>query len=212
MKINNKKGFTLMELVVVLAVIGILSAILIPTWNTFIAKGRIRSQNNNAKIVFDAAQKQCIDLERRSRTLKNEIKRQQEILASPTQDAVAKAQAQATLDKAIKEQYITDDFYFFWDGKKGYACDASCNDIGANADRNKEFSDAIKKNIVTSDEVLYKIHIKDFKVESVATAKTEKDNSIGSYPVVRDKRTNGGIKNFDLSKAELKDSEAEETT
>ena len=36
MKRNNKKGFTIVELVIVIAVIGILAAVLIPTFSTLV--------------------------------------------------------------------------------------------------------------------------------------------------------------------------------
>ena len=44
MKRNNKKGFTIVELVIVIAVIGILAAVLIPTFS-----GIIESANNSSR-------------------------------------------------------------------------------------------------------------------------------------------------------------------
>lgn len=45
MKRNNKKGFTIVELVIVIAVIGILAAVLIPTFS-----GIIKSANDSAAL------------------------------------------------------------------------------------------------------------------------------------------------------------------
>lgn len=212
MKINskNKKGFTLMELVIVIAIIGILAAVLVPAWGAIIAKSRIKSQNNNSRIIFNSAQRECIELKRRDRTIQNEIRRQQEIINSPTQDATAKAQALINLQNAMDKKYITDDFYFYYDGKNGYACNSSCDDIGANAEMNKEFTDAVNRGIETSDKTIYKIHIKDYKVVSVASSRFEGDKSLGTYPVVRDKKSSSGIKGFDMSEAE-KTYDSEET-
>ena len=53
---NSKKGFTLMELIIVLAILGILLTIMVPTWGYFITKSRERNANSKAKIIFNAAQ------------------------------------------------------------------------------------------------------------------------------------------------------------
>ena len=48
MKRNNKKGFTIVELVIVIAVIAILAAVLIPTFSSIIKKAKV---NNDIQLV-----------------------------------------------------------------------------------------------------------------------------------------------------------------
>ena len=62
MRKSNKKGFTLVELVVVIAIIGVLAAILIPTMMNYVKKARLKTANSNAKLVFTTINNKCADL------------------------------------------------------------------------------------------------------------------------------------------------------
>jgi prepilin-type N-terminal cleavage/methylation domain-containing protein len=51
---KNKKGFTLIELVVVIAILGILAAILVPVISGFIETANQATDNANARLVYQA--------------------------------------------------------------------------------------------------------------------------------------------------------------
>lgn len=58
-KSTNKKGFTLVELIVVIAIIGVLAAILVPSMMGYVKSSKISSANSSAKSVYTAANNVC---------------------------------------------------------------------------------------------------------------------------------------------------------
>lgn len=63
MKNSNKKGFTLVELVVVIAIIGVLAAILVPSMMGYVKKSRLKTANGNAKTAYNAIAEYVADKE-----------------------------------------------------------------------------------------------------------------------------------------------------
>lgn len=53
---RSVKGFTLTEMIVVIAIIGILLGVLMPTMSTWYWKSRVRSANSMAKMTYNSAQ------------------------------------------------------------------------------------------------------------------------------------------------------------
>lgn len=54
-KKNGKKAFTLIELIVVIAIIGVLIAILVPTMMGFVTQAEEQTRSANARSVYSAA-------------------------------------------------------------------------------------------------------------------------------------------------------------
>ena len=49
---KNTKGFTLVELVVVIPIVSVLAAMLVPTMLNYIRKAKLRAANTNAKTAY----------------------------------------------------------------------------------------------------------------------------------------------------------------
>ena len=59
---KNEKGFTLIELMIVIAIIGILAAIAIPQFNSYRKRAYNASANTDVKNAYTAAQAYFVDL------------------------------------------------------------------------------------------------------------------------------------------------------
>lgn len=54
-RLHNRKGFTLIELIVVIAILAILAMIAIPAYTQYKADAQIKADMATAKILYDAA-------------------------------------------------------------------------------------------------------------------------------------------------------------
>jgi type IV pilus assembly protein PilA len=157
---KRTKGFTLVEMIIVIAIIGVLSAVLIPSWMNYIANSRIKTQNNNAKVIFNAAQ-----------------------------TTIQRYRYSERFSTAVDTKKVTSgEFYLYFDGSTATAYADSGTSNPKDSALATDIANEINRLYSSADTTVYRIYVKDYMVMSVVSGRSDSDRYLGSYPRTQDER------------------------
>lgn len=187
----KKKGFTLMELIIVIAIFGILVAVITPSWTLYLQRSKFRTYNQKAKTVFNAAQTVITEMEFSERSIKD---RRNKIMKESNIDTAEVAALEASICTPLSGGR----WFFYYDGVTGRVCFANGTSVidsdGAVPDDSgytkaqitaiNDWSERISQAIgrIVWDDMVYKIWVEDYHVVSVACAERANSRFIGAHP------------------------------
>lgn len=167
----KREGFTLVELIVVIAIIGILAAILVPALISYIRDARLSSANSSAKTVYNAVMsisEKCYG---------------KGTIISPCSDGTTyllDLENCGDVEPPVASEYNPD---------------AATNQPGSAEDLLRRAIES-SLNEDANDSVASIIIGPKGLPTAVAWAKNGHDEYVGSYPDAAERTTDGGIKNY----------------
>ncbi|MBO4877062.1 MAG: prepilin-type N-terminal cleavage/methylation domain-containing protein [Ruminococcus sp.] len=174
---TTKKGFTLIELIVVIAIIGVLAAILVPSMLGYVRKSKVSSANSTASSIYKAINSALTELDEEGVDIGGNIKFTKAAGVNSTNWTVAAGADAAAFSGSVSSRFNNKVMNFFSDLKKvkgecvAYSRDGSCVAVGVALD--STYCGTYPGGIVTTDTY------KDFK-GSAAKAASIALSSVGT--------------------------------
>ncbi|MBP3380326.1 MAG: type II secretion system protein [Ruminococcus sp.] len=182
---RKKKGFTLIELIIVIAILGVLLGLLAPFGARWLQRSRMRTQNMKAKAAFNAAQTIVTELEFHERKFVTLYK---DPATSAAQKNIAVNHVYTPINGVNGE--TSSDWYYYYSNGNGFRCDANGNAIDYSGWSGRsaimdEWNDKIEAyilRILGTDDITLKFHVDNYKITAVVSGNSPTDKYIGSHP------------------------------
>lgn len=184
------KGFTLIEMIVVIAIIGILAAIVGPSMSGYYRRSRLKTSNADAKMVYNAAQTaaQNFMAQDRVRTTKSELNNTIVIRYIPGNPGTIKFGTYANLDgtqtvirKPVRASYANESDY--------NAAKASYDALDQKNRDALEVVNYVNKTVSDGAEKNWCIVIEGYMVKAAISANGPSSDLVGYYTANRTQAT-----------------------
>lgn len=194
----KKKGFTLTELIIVIAIFGILLAVVTPAWMSYLQRSKFRTYNQRAKTIFNAAQIVITEMEFAERQYRSRLETDS-ITGTATDAEKAAVMSHIGSPKSIgitSSSESNSNWFFYYDGGVGRMClsdgspvvnedaiqggDYDATQIPGIREWENKITSAIRR--IVGDDCVYKIWVEDYIVKSVSCAESPGSRFIGAHP------------------------------
>lgn len=180
------KGFTLIELIVVIGIITILLAVFVPNLVSYITRSRLHTANNEARVAFNAAQTVCQEFEFLDRNGRSSEFYGQESDAACTIGEfflyIIPGDDGAMIDKCTlgttSGDRTDDDLKAILNGDAPDVARLTAN----NDSKASSFMGRMARLVDDFDHMCYAIYIKDYQVKRVICAEKAGTDVLGSFP------------------------------
>ena len=160
-------GFTLLEMMVVIAIISILVAVLVPTVRNYLTRSRLHTANSQAKVLFNSMQTIMQEYEFRERGMK--------------ESAIYGAAKSGDLLLYVQNGTINKDQF----GSGSVAASLDDDILGTNFDSAPASSIGARISRIYTDYLTttWCVKVKDYSVQGVLCASSANTPYIGGYPL-----------------------------
>ena len=193
-KERTHSGFTLIEMVVVIAIISILLLTLVPAMYNYYTSSRLKSANSDAKVLFNSAQTIMQEYEFSERSAKDSFFYGYNKDALHTGTVMLKGKVNSS-GKGVIYQVAVNGTDLFTSETAAAAADYAAykTENGKTVPNPSTFGGRLARLYPDFDSTAWCIFIRNYSVRCVVAASTDSSDYVGGYPIKADEKHDADV-------------------